>query len=44
MRLRRRGVEILERCVEMEFILYRREGKALLEGVETFKYLGQNIY
>ena len=32
MRIRRRDVEMLERCEEMEFSLYGREGGALVNG------------
>ena len=39
MKLRWRDVDISERCRDMEFSLYRGKGDALLEGVETFKYL-----
>ena len=31
------------RCVEMEFSLYGEEGGDMVEGVATFKYLGQNL-
>ena len=41
MQFRRRGVEMVERCREMDFSLYEREGGALVEGVESFKYLGR---
>ena len=33
-----------ERCRDMEFILYRREGDMLVEGVANFKYLGIPLY
>ena len=32
-----------ERCEEMEFSLYMREGYAMVEGVATFKYLGWSL-
>ena len=40
MRIRLRGVEMMERCEEMEFSFYGREGYALVEVVANFKYLG----
>ena len=41
MQLSRRDVDIVERCWEMEFRFYRREGDALVELVANFKYLGR---
>ena len=38
--LRRRYVEMVARCGKMEFILYGEEGYGMVEGLETFKYLG----
>ena len=38
--IRQRDVEMAYRCREMELNMYRREGGALVEGVENFKYLG----
>ena len=32
-----------ESCRDREFVLYRREGGALLEGLANFKYLWQNL-
>ena len=29
-----------ERCREMDFRLYEREGGVLIEGVDIFKYMG----
>ena len=40
MRLSWRDGETLERCKDMEFILYGREGGAMMEGMAKFKYLG----
>ena len=31
---------MVERSGETKFILYRREGRVLMEGVAQFKYLG----
>ena len=42
-RIRQRDVEILERCGDMEFSLYRGEGGEMVYGVETFKYLGKPL-
>ena len=42
-RIKRRGVEMAERCREMDFILYGREGGALVEEVSNFKYLGRPL-
>ena len=39
MRLWWRDVDIVERCGEMEFILYRRKGDTLVEEARNFKYL-----
>ena len=39
-----RDVEIAERCGEMKFSLYGREGGALVEVVAKFKYLGCPLY
>ena len=41
--LRQRDAEISERCREMEFSLYGREGDALMEGAAKFKYLSQTL-
>ena len=42
-RIRKRDVDMAERCADMEFILYGREGDALVEGVSNFKYLGRPL-
>ena len=34
---------MVERCGEMEFILYREEGGDMVEVVANFKYLGQSL-
>ena len=34
---------MVERSGETKFILYRREGRVLMEGVAQFKYLGRPI-
>ena len=44
MQLRWKDAEIVQRVGEMEFILYRREGGALVEGVTQFKYLRRTMY
>ena len=36
-------MEKAERCVKIEFSLYRREGGAMVDGVSTFKYLGRPL-
>ena len=33
-----------ERCGEMKFSMYGRDGDVIVGGVETFKYLGQILY
>ena len=43
MRLIWRYLKMAERCRDMEFILYRREGDALVEGVANFKYMGRKL-
>ena len=43
MRIIQRDVDMVERCREMEFGLYGREGGALVEGVTTFNYLGLTL-
>ena len=43
MRLRWRDVDMAERCGDMEFSVYRREGGALVERVANFKYLGRPL-
>ena len=39
MRLRRRDMDMAERCEEIEFSLYGRERDVMLEEVENSKYL-----
>ena len=39
--IRRRDVEMAERCGEVEFSLYGRKGGKLVEEVANFKYLWQ---
>ena len=41
--IRRRDVEMAERCGEMEFSLYGRDGGALAERVSNFNYLGSPL-
>ena len=41
--LSRRDVEMAERYRDMVFRLYGREGGALVEGIENFKYLGRSM-
>ena len=36
-----RGLELEDRCRDMEFSLYEIEGDAMVEEVENFKYLGR---
>ena len=36
-------MEIAERHRDMLFRLYGREGRALVEGIENFKYLGRSM-
>ena len=36
-------MDITERCGEMEFSLYGRQGGTLVEGVEIFKYPGRTL-
>ena len=43
MRIIKRDVEMAERCGEIEFRFYGREGDALVEGVSQFKYLGWTL-
>ena len=43
MQIRRRDVEMAERYRYMDFILYKKGGDALVEGVATFKYMGRPI-
>ena len=31
------------RCGEMEFSLYREDGDDMMEGVATFKYIGETL-
>ena len=39
-RLRQRDMEMAARCGKMNFSLYVEEGENMVEGVETFKYMG----
>ena len=41
--IRRRGVDISERCDKIEFILHGEYGRNLVEGVEKFKYMNQPL-
>ena len=43
MRIMQRGVDMAERCWDMESRLYGKEGGALVEGVANFKYLGRPL-
>ena len=43
MRIQQKNVEIAQRVGDTEFSLYVREGDALVEGVEQFKYLGRTL-
>ena len=43
MRLRRRDVEVVSQCSDMEFILTGEYGEDTIEGVELFKYLGRPL-
>ena len=42
-RLRRRDVDMLARCGEMEFNLNGEEGDKRVENVPTFRYLGRPL-
>ena len=43
MQIMRRDVEMMGRCMDMESLLYGREGGDLVKGVESFKYLGRPL-
>ena len=41
--IRQRDVDMTSRCGGMDFSLYGEKGGEIVEGVATFKYLGQTL-